>query len=341
MKLFIQIIILIVLIGVIVFLYIVFKKPNEMVFENSFEEEEIIEKGTKIVFVGDIMLDRGVEYVIEKENNFFYPFEKVSQFLNGFDIVFGNLEGPISENPVYFSDESLKFSFSSKVIDPLVSSGFNIVSLANNHTLNMGQSGLEETKELLGDDIVFTGDPITCLKDDIYLFEQEKVLFFGINVTFPMNCGKDEIVKEIMAIKQEYPDYFLILAIHWGNEYEDTNSFSQQELAYAVIDAGADLIIGSHPHVVQNIDIYKDKLIFYSLGNFIFDQTFSKETQQGLAIGLEILDDQFIYTIYPIQSKSAQPFLMEESDMFLNELSKRSSDELYAEINKGEIKIDR
>jgi len=350
-KFILIILILSLLIGAGIFIYdkwwpsdkIIIYNSKPAVLEESFYAQDIesqLESKT-IVFVGDMMLDRGVEYLMEK-NSFLYPFEKINEFLKDFDIVFGNLEGPINKNPQYFSDKSLMFSFSAEIIEGLSFANFNLLSLANNHTLNMSQEGLEETRELLEKNkIDFVGEPILCNQD--FSFEKENIIFLAFNKSFNTYCKNEEIVETIELVKSENPENFLIVSIHWGKEYELTNSFSQYELAYQIIDAGADLIIGHHPHVVQNIEIYKEKLIFYSLGNFIFDQYFSEETQQGLAVGLEIYPKKLVYQIFPIQSHLAQPFLMEkkEADNFLNGLAQKSNEELAEEIKKGIIEIER
>ena len=102
-------------------------------------------------------------------------------------------------------------------------------------------------------------------------------------------------------------------------------------------------MIGHHPHVVQNIEKYKEKIIFYSLGNFIFDQYFSKETQQGLAIGLEIYPGELVFNLFPLQIDRSQPALMahDSSNEFLMQLAKRSDKQLVEEIERGIIKIKR
>ena len=132
------------------------QSQKQLFFEKENSKEEISKQyivkeyieGKTILFIGDIMLDRGVEYLMKK-NNVFYPFEKIEQFLRGIDIVVGNLEGPIVKNPQDFPDDSLKFAFSQEVVEGLSFSHFNLLSLANNHTQNMGEAGLEETKEFL------------------------------------------------------------------------------------------------------------------------------------------------------------------------------------------------
>ncbi len=294
-----------------------------------------------ILFVGDIMLDRGVEYLMRK-NSVFYPFQKIAQFLKGIDIVFGNLEGPIVENPPHFPDASLRFAFSPDVLKGLSFAKFNLLSLANNHTLNMAQSGLAETRAFLKDaGINFLGDPILCGPD--FGFEENGIQFLSINKTFPFNCSQDDIQKNVKAVRAQHADDFLIVILHWGEEYQIKHSSAQQGLAYCLIDAGADMVIGSHAHVVQDIELYKDKLIFYSLGNFIFDQYFSEDTEQGLAIGMELWPDKLIYRLFPIQSRLGQPALMNQDAAkgFLQGLSQRSSQELSESIKTGIIETKR
>jgi poly-gamma-glutamate synthesis protein (capsule biosynthesis protein) len=130
--------------------------------------------------------------------------------------------------------------------------------------------------------------------------------------------------------------------MHWGIEYKIVNSPAQQQLAHLIIDNGADLIIGHHPHVVQNIEEYKGKLIFYSLGNFIFDQYFKEEVQQGLAVGWEIYPQKYVFNLFPLQSKLSQPDLMSDQEKmeFLAQLAKNSSLSLEAQIKSGKIEVN-
>jgi poly-gamma-glutamate synthesis protein (capsule biosynthesis protein) len=293
----------------------------------------------KIIFVGDMMFDRGVETLMEK-TSFVYPVEMIKDFLCTFDLAVGSLEGPINEKPKEFSDESLKFSFNKKVVESLKLGKFGMLSLANNHTLNMGDKGLEETKIILKENsIAFTGDPIGCDAD--YISQKDGITFYGVNVTFPNNCSNEEIFDWIKETKFYNSETFFVVLVHWGTEYKTESSKEQEDLAHDMIDAGADLIIGSHPHVVQNIEKYKNKLIFYSLGNFIFDQYFSKETQEGLGVGVEIYLEKKIYSLYAIKNNLSQPKLMEDDEkkVFLEGLAGASTDDLSESIKSGSIEI--
>lgn len=296
-------------------------------------------KPQQILFVGDIMLDRNVE-VLMKKNGDNYPFEKIKDFLADQDLVVANLEGPIVKSPENFGDHALKFAFAFQTSSILKDNHINLISLANNHTINMGQKGLQETRDYLqADKIGAMGDPLLCTQDFIYA--KDNLLFLGYNKTFSSGCPDQDILNGLKEAKLKNPDKFIIVNMHWGKEYKTQNIEAQQILAHELMDNGADLIIGHHPHVVQNIELYKNKLIFYSLGNFIFDQYFSKNVQQGLAVGLEIYKDKLVYAIYPLQSVKSQPSLMADEDKtkFLADLAARSSKELGSQINLGKIEL--
>ncbi len=312
-------------------------------FSLIFEKEELKKSKIEeysvqtILFVGDIMLDRKVEYLMKK-NSVFYPFERINQFLRGIDIVVGNLEGPIVKNPPEFSRKSLRFAFSNEALKSLSFANFNLFSLANNHTLDVGKAGYEQTKELLREaNIDFVGHPVECEKD--FFFEKNNIIFLAFNKTFRFNCSEEKIVETIRKTKIVNLDKFLIVILHWGNEYQSKSSISQRKFAHQIIKAGGDLIIGHHPHVVQEIEEYQGKLIFYSLGNFIFDQYFSKETQESLAVGLELYPQKVIYRLFPLKSHLSQPFLMKEKEKkeFLENLALKSSPGLLEKIKEGII----
>jgi len=319
------------------------EKKSKEIFSDS--TVDAFTEGVKtILLVGDIMLDREVENLI-KQNSIYYPFQNISHFLRGIDIVFGNLEGPVVENPPEFPDDSLKFAFNPEVIKGASWSHFNLFSLSNNHTPDMGKEGLEETKEWLKKNwINFVGDPLSGSLDNLNSsFLRDNITFLAFNQIFPFMDKEEEIIKTIKAVKSLNPDNFLIVSLHWGEEYKLINSPVQQSLAHKIIEAGGDLIIGHHPHVVQNIEKYQGKLIFYSLGNFIFDQYFSPETQEGLAVGLEIYPDRLAFQLFPLQINLSQPILMErdKASEFLIQLANRSDNRLEDEIKSGIIKIER
>ncbi|GAI65638.1 unnamed protein product, partial [marine sediment metagenome] len=220
------------------------EKKSEEIFSCS-TVEVFNERVKTILLVGDIMLDRGVEDLI-KQNSIYYPFQKIGHFLRGVDIVFGNLEGPIVKNPPELSDNSLKFAFNPEVIKGISWCNFNLFSLANNHTLDMGKEGLEETKRWLRKyHINSVGNPLSGnLSSQDFSFSTDKIIFLAFNQIFPFAIREEEIIKTTKTVKSLNPDNFLIVSLHWGEEYKLINSSAQQKLAHQLIEAGADLIIG-------------------------------------------------------------------------------------------------
>jgi len=315
---------------------VVQKTLNDNSFTKTTEED-----GKTILFVGDIMLDRNVE-VFMGRNGVNYPFSEIKEEIIAYDISVGNLEGPIVYKPIEFARESLMFNFIPETADALNWAGFDVLTLSNNHTQNRGAQGLRETKEILTKaGIDYVGDPVTC--SDETVFKKDGVVFTVFNKTFPQNCSDDKISEMVKVVRSANPNDFLIAILHWGNEYQPLNSSTQETLAHNIIDSGADLVIGHHPHVVQNIEIYKNKAIFYSLGNFIFDQYFSKETQEGLAVGMEIFNKRVAYRLIPIQSKNSQPFLMSDNEKigFLDLLAERSDAKIKDGILDGAFTLER
>lgn len=266
-------------------------------------------KPISILFLGDIMLGRHVETLMNTYGPD-YPFEKIDEFLSSKDYIFANLEGPIVHDHHQTPNGGFSFSFKDSVGELLKKHGIDAVSLANNHALNQGADGFVETQSILdGIGIAYAGHPL--LMDESYTehlsIEGKPFTFAAFNMTFPQN-NPDAAVATIerLAGKSGEP---IIVMMHWGQEYQTHSDVRQQTLAHRLIDAGADLIIGAHPHVVQESEEYHDKMIFYSLGNFIFDQYWSTETQKGLAVELTIDDGEWKFTTYPLQSILSQPMI--------------------------------
>ena len=132
-----------------------------------------------------------------------------------------------------------------------------------------------------------------------------------------------------------------VVYIHWGNEYEVVHSEEQERMAKSFVSAGADLIVGHHPHVIQDIQLIDGVPVFYSLGNFIFDQYFSKEVTTGLMVELHFSDQPHL-KLLPISGRTlGQPFFVEgdEKAVLLYELSEKSDKRLDLPIKLGEIPL--
>jgi len=278
--------------------------------------EALARKSLKMVFLGDMMLDRDAGLKI-KQKGLAYIFEKTkdSELFYNNDIISCNLEGAVTNGAQHYPpDISYDFAFSPEIIGQLKNYGFNFFNLANNHIMDQGQRGLNETKqnlEMLG--LNYSGCPDGQIAECSGKIIQVKNWQIGL-VGFSMVYAKldQEMLQKTIKDLADKTD-LVIVNMHWGSEYQHRFNQAQQEIAHKLIDLGADVVVGHHPHVVQGIEIYKDKPIFYSLGNFIFDQYFSQDTQQGLAVLVDINADQRHFSLIPLTSKRGQVELMADN----------------------------
>jgi len=264
-----------------------------------------VEKAASFLFFGDMMLDRNVKKQIDT-NGAEYIFKTLAgeenRFFLGQDIVHANLEGPFA-NSRRATSKSIAFRFDPLLIPTLKKYRFNVFTVANNHTLDMGSAGLKESQaNLKKAGISFYGDGYGISDAAMTIKEVGgmKIAFLGFNDTF-YSLDNKKIVAQIK--KSRASADFVVVNIHWGEEYKELSNTRQRTLAHAMIDEGADVIIGHHPHVIQEIEMYKDHPIFYSLGNFVFDQYFSTPTQQGLAVGLVCHCEERSNEAIPTQSE--------------------------------------
>ncbi|MBZ9569686.1 CapA family protein [Patescibacteria group bacterium] len=280
------------------------------------QKRKIQSKPITLMFVGDIMLDRGVEYMIEKygKGDYKFPFLKIKNDLEKGDILFGNLEGPISDKGVKVGS-IYSFRANPRAIEGLIYAGFDILSVANNHIFDYGREAMEDNflrlKEA-GIDYVGGGfNEIGARSPIIKEVNGTKIAFLAYtNLGSEYWSAKetrsgiawldDGITKDIKMAKEKAN--IVIVSIHFGEEYQFQPSLEQKHFAHLAIDSGADLVVGHHPHIVQEVEKYKTGLIAYSLGNFVFDQGFSKETMQGLLLKVIIRNGK-IDEVIPIEIK--------------------------------------
>ncbi|NCU28320.1 MAG: hypothetical protein EOM85_01455 [Candidatus Moranbacteria bacterium] len=318
----------ILLVFVLGFTFYIVKNKDRIWIKNQGANTELknletpIQEKTTMVFVGDLMLTRGVESSVNKNFNGDYSllFKNIEN-LKKADIVFGNLEGPVSD---LGNNVGSKYSFrmNPSVITSLKEVGFDIFSFANNHVGDWNVSAFNDTLNRINDNgLLKTGagksydeasDPTIIERNGI------RFGFLGFSDVGPkwmeakantsgVLLASDPKYSEIITRAKEKADV-LIVSIHFGDEYKPIHNKRQEELAHMAIDSGADLVIGHHPHVIEDAEYYKGKPIFYSLGNFIFDQSWSKETMRGLFVEttFEGKDLKEIKTLVSIQNKKFQ-----------------------------------
>lgn len=253
-----------------------------------------------LIATGDVMLGRTINYHSVKNNNFTWMWEKVAKELQEADLSLINLESPLVKNcPV--SNEGMIFCANEKNIEGLKIAGIDLVNLANNHIGNFEQEGIETTVHLLnqlGISPVGTEKPV---------FKNAKNIRFALlgysDFGAPQGISqakKEKIAQEINEAKNQAD--IVVVSFHWGVEYTDQPTSRQKELAYLAIDSGADLVLGHHPHWIQPEEFYKEKLIVYSLGNFIFDQFWSEKTTKGVLGEFVFQDKKLVsYRLIPIK----------------------------------------
>ncbi len=286
--------------------------PSDKSLSTYYKEASELAKKTStdssvsFLAVGDIMLSRNVAGQIQKSGNANLPFEKMAELLNpptgGNDFNFGNLESPISPTSPVVGGHSLIFSAPLEYAQSLANYNFKILNLANNHALDQGLKGLKFTTNIL-DQLKIQHIGVGKNLEEAWqpaVFETNgiKLCFIGASYSSINDGGKatnnyvariediDKLKANISKLKAQCD--FIVATMHAGTEYVRNPNKSQIAFAHAAIDAGAGMVIGAHPHWVQTIEKYEGKYIFYSLGNFIFDQMWSQNTREGLTLKINL-----------------------------------------------------
>ncbi|PIP60969.1 hypothetical protein COX00_00290 [Candidatus Uhrbacteria bacterium CG22_combo_CG10-13_8_21_14_all_47_17] len=296
---------------------------------------------THLLFVGDIMLDREVANRIRRSGDAAYPFEKLPPgWIASFDYSVANLEGPLTDKrlpPV----KTIDFQFSPDNIPVLKAQGFDAFSQANNHALDQGNAGYADSVSRLreGGFLVF-GHQVQDneIARATTTLNGLHISFLGFNTTD--NALDRKQAARVLQEARETSDKVIVL-MHWGQEYQDRPQAKEVELADWLIDHGADMIIGGHPHWEQGFSIYKGKPIAWSLGNFVFDQDWSTRTKQGLAVSLTFQADETDIELFPLFIEKSQPQLVEgvELEKRLNRLAGVSDDVLAPQIREGMLRF--
>jgi len=264
---------------------------------------------TTAIAFGDIMTSRTVDKKIRASGDFLSPFRDVGGELAGANLAFGNFEGTISHD-AHPQPGGTRFVSRPGVVAGFRYAGIDFLSLANNHAGDYGAGTLLETVKYLRDggiavagagaDLAGATAPAVVTRNGIrFAF----VSFNAITGTppagpaktgavridmapwFPFSAASLAVVEDEVRRARAMADVVIVYP-HWGLEYHSHPNPDQIRVAHALIDAGADMLIATHPHWVQGAEIYKGHLIAYSLGNFVFDQTWSTETQEGAALSL-------------------------------------------------------
>lgn len=277
----------------------------------------MVTDSVSVTITGDILLDRGVRKVIEQKgaDAVFSPF--VDSVFQSSDIVIGNLECPATK----IKEPSFKqfiFRAEPEWLFTLKQHGITHLNLANNHSVDQGRAGLVDTRENVvsagmipigaGRTMEEAARPVllTSSPRKVYVLASLQLALenFAYLSEKPSVSQEDfdTLVEHVRHLRSSEPDSYIIVTLHWGGEHTLQPVTIQRVRAHQLIDAGADALIGHHTHTLQTIEEYKGKPIYYSIGNFIFDQrkpvntracmvklTITKESSHVETIPVEII----------------------------------------------------
>jgi poly-gamma-glutamate synthesis protein (capsule biosynthesis protein) len=315
----------------------------------------------EIIAVGDVMLGdgplsvgKGVSSTIKRIGSEVI-FEHIKPILKNGDVVFANLEAVLADvEKAYAKDKHFTLLGAPSSIEGLKYAGFNVLSIANNHALEYGSLPLLETIELLENSgVMCIGLTNSNLKYNQPRFRDcnnTRLAFLAyclVNdpTAYTTTDDADEIYTEIKNAKTQADA--VIVSMHWGDEYIQRPSVSQIEMAHKMVDSGASLILGHHPHVVQGVEKYKNALIAYSLGNFVFDMDYIPKTRNSFILECSLSKNGGVqeYKIHPVYiNDNFQPVPLQNSDKekalenmdYLSSLI-RNRDDAYAQSYNEEL----
>jgi len=300
--------------------------------EPSFVSHAADSKLITLLVTGDVLPGRSVELNLARKGDPTFAFAKVAGTLRNADLTLINLEGPLlSGCPIITT--GVTFCGDPRFVRGLTFAGVDVVNIANNHILNFGQGGLDQTRKILRE-------------NNLVAVGEEQIGFKKVRgVTFAF-LGFDVVGKKIdrsfltrQIKKARSTADVVVVQFHWGQEYTyvpKTAGENPINLAHFTIRSGADLVVGNHPHWIQGIEFYRGNPIVYSHGNFVFDQMWSQETQEGMVgkytfYGSKLVNIEFL----PIKIDSPfQPRFLEgkEKDKLLQKI--HTSSEKISELVK-------
>ena len=272
---------------------------------SGLDESKII----KLIATGDVIPARGANWPAVQSGDFKFPWRKTASLLQSGDLTLINLEAPLFAG-CQLQTSGFTFCGDARHIEGIVWAGVDVASLANNHIGNYGQEGIEKTISLLTkNNVDYSGFDHLAIKG-VKGVKFGFLAYNGVGATFQTEGMKTQI-----AASKKKVD-ILVVSVHWGMEYESFPKAAPpvapddpKQIAKLMIEAGADLIIGNHPHWVQGIQIINNGFVTYAHGNFIFDQTWSEETKEGV-VGEYIFYDKKLVSVhlYPTKfEKQYQP----------------------------------
>jgi len=240
---------------------------------------------------GDVMLGRSVNAGMTAKRDDYWPWKNIADELMQADIALVNLESPLSDG-CKVTHTGMVFCARPEMAKVMAGVGIDVVNLANNHIGNQGELGLMTTKSVLSENGVGTTGDGKVWYEDVRGVRVGIVGFDDVGPKVPGIDQANEVTIKARVEEAAASADVVMATFHWGNEYTTVISDRQRRWARMVIDRGADLVIGHHPHWVQGREVYKGKLIYYSLGNLVFDQMWSEGTKRGLLVKFEMCGEE-------------------------------------------------
>lgn len=284
---------------------------------------------TEMVFVGDIMLDRGTRTTIEKHDANFL-FGDFKSIFKQSDFTIANFESTVCDTSL--KPQLKKFTFRAKPewLLALVTGGVTHVGVANNHSYDYGAEGFRQTVESIkasGIGLLTYCDsvPTICEKNG------SRIALFSTNFLAKGSCSfcaenEVSLIRYIKEYKAANPTTVVVVFVHWGTEMQPTPTATQVRQAHKIVDAGANAIVGHHPHVVQTVERFKGRYIFYSLGNFIFDCS-KPPSNQGVVAKFTISNGEIesVHTIpYSIYKSKPTPMSNSAATQYIQTIQQLS-----------------
>lgn len=284
-----------------------------------------------LVFSGDVMLGRQVSRVM-KQRGGFYPFERVAPWLQAGDLTFGNLECPLSSRGAPLPGKGIWFRGEPEDAVTLREAGYDLLSIANNHTLDYDSPAFLDTIGFLkeqgidpvggGRDSGAASKPVirrvgktrvaylaaTEMADIFWSYQYPRTLEAKPDQPGVWKLDREQLVKAVRSLRGQAD--LIVVSLHWGTEFADYPTAEQQATAHALVNAGADLIIGHHPHCLQGLEYYRGGVIAYSLGNFVYDRQTRSKSQEGLLM-------KAVYSDHRLQKLILYPVLISQEQALI------------------------
>lgn len=258
-----------------------------------------------MVASGDVMLGRRVAEAMAC-NGACYPFAEVASLLQSADLTFGNLESPLSRQGTPLPGKGIWLRGDPSGALALSEAGYDVVSVANNHILDYDDPAFLDTLTFLdeqgiatvggGANLAMAARPVfrkvkgqqiaflaaTEMADIFWDWDYPRTFEAKPDRPGVYKLDPDQLVADVSSLREKAD--LIVVSLHWGTEYSDYATADQREIAHRLVDAGANLVIGHHPHCLQGVELYQGSVIAYSLGNFVYDRQRRSKCQEGLLL---------------------------------------------------------